>query len=229
MDHRSLGGSRSIPSGLAKYPGAWPAVPLWPYCQTTRFVRGSTTMMRWLASSVKKMSPLGSGSASEGWLSAAAPVGRYLQTTSPLAAEDDDLAWRAVVHGEVPVCGDLVRVRGIGDPRWVGAPRDGPVKGHGVDRVPIDLGDQKVPVAHRKHPVEASEVCRWLVVAGPGGPQLRRGPDAPGRIKRSRQLRMSGINSRPSGRIIASSGLDSCRRGFPGSHTGRRCGGWRCR
>ena len=63
------GGARSTPSGLLRKPSALPAWPLWPYCQTILFVRGSTTMTRSLRSSLASTSPLGRGSASEGWSS----------------------------------------------------------------------------------------------------------------------------------------------------------------
>jgi len=60
------------------------------------------------------MSPLASGSASEGRLSWAAPVGRQAVHPQSLAVavEYDDLRQRAVIRGEVPVGGDLVRAPG---------------------------------------------------------------------------------------------------------------------
>ncbi len=70
------GGTRSSPSTALRSPEASPDSPRTPYCQTMALVLGSTTMTRSLASSVAITSPLGSGRASEGWLSAELPVGR---------------------------------------------------------------------------------------------------------------------------------------------------------
>ena len=71
---RKADGRRSSPSGLSSSPGAAPATPVRPYCQTIAFVRGSTRITRWFQSSVAAINPFGRRTASDGLSSRSGPV-----------------------------------------------------------------------------------------------------------------------------------------------------------
>lgn len=63
---RTPAGRKSTPSGVRRYPGTEPGMPVWPYCQTMRSVRGSMTITRSFASSLSRTSPFGNCIAKDG-------------------------------------------------------------------------------------------------------------------------------------------------------------------
>ena len=212
------GGTRSSPSTALRSPEVSPGSPRTPYCQTMALVFGSTTMTRSLWSSVAITSPSGSGRANEGWLRAELPAGRYRHRSWPPGSKVSDLAWFGVVHREVGPRAHLVVVGRVADagraPR--GVDRSGQV--HLVDPVPVDLGDEVVPVGHGESAIGVPELCWRCVLTGLGGGAVDAGWYLSVRgDQEERQFLISAVSTSPSGRTSASSGFESWFGPSPGT------------